>query len=634
MPKPINNSRIGCHCWGTKPASILALEEAARLGVGWVRATRPMQLDVVADGPGKFDWIRGGEQSVDLAVAKGMSVMGILDGRWGNETMINRLPWCSPVWKHLDLWCEFVAAAVNHYKDRVHHWEVINEPPFFWFYPPPPGESFHGANSRLKRPPISTYASLLKATAKTVRECDPTAAIIVGAGFSDGHFLEQLYERGCRDSFDVASVHYLPCQHPDHFERAYRRVRHVMAKHGDEKKPLWDTENGPGGAIIGQGVKTPSQYQAFYHVYRHCFAHQFGLERYFWFNPVLMVEGSDIAVELRDKKGGYSEPYQAMAALIAQLGDGPLLGHQRLQDEVHLYVFDGPRGPVSVVWTTAAANAKLPGGATAFNYLGAEEKLPAEFPLTGSPLYLPGDLRERDFSVTLTGPRETIRPCRAGKVPTLETPTLASIRVRKPLALDDAAWDKLAPFAPRASVAVPAAGNHFAKLPTPLPAELRLAHDDNHLYLRAHLWDDRLNPKSPSGLVLFALRDSNPAVSEWPHFLNGYALFGLDVSKHGPRFLRFEHLFPDDYSAGVVPTVPVASKTSDGALVVTASIPWREIGPCRPGKNQPFFATFNFSRSDELLDVPSETDPAEWPHNFIDPFIVTPPSLHCWIEFP
>jgi len=156
LSRPDLTSRIGCHCWGTKDASIAALDECSRIGVGWVRSTRPMQLDVVADGRGRYNWERGGERSVDLAIARGMTVMGILDGRWGNETIVNKLPWCSPIWEHLDDWCDFVAAAVTHYRDRVRHWEVLNEPPFFWWYPPE-GPSFAETNPRQKRAPVVSF---------------------------------------------------------------------------------------------------------------------------------------------------------------------------------------------------------------------------------------------------------------------------------------------------------------------------------------------------------------------------------------------------------------------------------------------------------------------------------------------
>ena len=626
-------SRIGGTCWGVSEDSVAGIPDFARVGMRWLRCSRPMQMEVVTDGPGKYDWTRGGERSVDLAIANGMSVMGILDGRWGNETLVNKLEWCSPVWEHLDVWCDFVAAAVNHYKYRVHHWEVLNEPPFFWWYPPPKGEAFPAVNPQMRRAPVRHYAELLKATARTIRACDPTATIIAGSGFHDGYFLRQLYDLGCRDFFDVASVHYLPCQHPENFERGYKTLRRVMAKYGDEKKPLWDTESGPGGAIIGVAVESPEDYQALYQVYRHCFAHQFGLERYFWFNPPPMGDHTIHGIPVRDSAGGYSSAYQSMLTLTEQLGIGALLGHCCWKEEGHLYVFAGTRGPVSVIWATAPATAHLPGGGEAVDHLGAPVKLAAEFPLNGKPLYVAGDLRERGLEIRVTGPRETVRSCWPNKIPTAATPMRTSTRIAQLHTLTDAGWQGIPVFARRNEIVVAAPADHFNSVPTTLPAELRLAHDTENLYLEARLWDDQLDPKAPSALVQFGLRDSDPAVREWPYFINGYGLFNLHVSKWGKRLLRYEHASPDEYAAGVVPHIPIEATLAEGGLIIRAAIPWKEIGPCRPGRHNPFFATFDFARCDSLLDVPAGADPAEWSHNFVDPFIIATPSLQTWIRF-
>lgn len=630
---PNLNSRIGGSCWGVSPQSVAGIDDFAKVGVRWLRCTRPMQMDVVADGPGKYDWARGGEHSVDLALSKGMSVMGILDGRWGNETLVNKLPWCSPIWKHLDAWCDFVAAAVNHYKDRVHDWEVLNEPPFFWWYPPPAGESFPEVNPQMKRAPVRHYAELLKATARTIRQCDSSATIIMGSGFSDGLFLRQLYDLGCRDFFDVASVHYLPCQHPENFGKAYKNLRSVMAKYGDNKKKLWDTESGPGGAVIGIAVESPEDYQALYHVYRHCFAHQFGLERYFWFNPTPVGNHTDHGIPIRDASGAYASAYQSLLTLTDQLGNGGLLGHRCWNEEGHLYVFAGTPGPVSIIWATAPATARLPGGGEALYHLGAKVNLAEEFSLNGKPLYVPGDLRDRGFEIQITGPRETVRSCWPNKIPTAATPTRTSTRVTLPLRLDDVGWKQIPTFAPRDQIVVAAPADHFNSVPTTLPAELRLAHDDQNLYLEARLWDDQLNPKTPAALVQFALRDSDPEMREWPYFINGYGLFNLHISKWGQRFLRYEHASPDEYAAGVIPGIPVEAMLAEGGLIVRAIVPWTAIGPCRPGRYNPFFATFNFMRCDSLLELPEEADPAEWSHNFVDPFIIATPSWQSWIHF-
>lgn len=634
-------NRIGCHCWGTNPLSVDSLPVSAQAGCRWVRATRQVQMEVVSTARRQYDFAAAGERSIDLAIANGMSIMGILDGRWGNETRVNKLPWASPIWERLDEWEHFVAACVEHYKDRIKYWEVINEPPFFWWYPAAAGETFPEVNPDMKRAPIWAYAKLLQATARAVRAADSEAKIVAGSTFSDGAFLRSLYKLGCRDSFDIASVHYLNCKHPDDFAKAYRQVRSVMAAYGDQAKPLWDTENGPGGAVIGCAVKTRDEYQGLYNVYRHCFAHELGLERYFWFNPVRAPEagvGNEHGIATHDAQGRLSSAYQALHNLVQWVGEGRLLRREHIDREVHLYVFQGPQGPCSILWATAPATARINPGAEATDYLGLPVQLESEFELTGRPVFIRGDIASAGFGATVKGPRQTVTPVAADKQPAPATPTITCPRAKGAMGMDDPAWDRMSPAAGRDQIAAPAQRNHFCKVPSSVPAELKMAYDDQALYLRVRTWDDKqaagpATSKQPTGLIQFTVRDGNPAVTEWPFFFNSYGLFNLYASPRGPMFLRYDPLYVDEYQVGPVPAVPVEVKAAEGGVIIWAKVPWNQIGPCRPGKHEPFLMMFTFNRADNMIDVPAGDTPEEWSHNFADAFIVKDPALIRWVKF-
>jgi len=627
-------NRLGCICWGSDSASIAALPDFAAAGCGWVRATRQTQFDAVATGPGTYDWSRGGGHSIDIALANGLAVMGILDARFGHECTTNKLAWCSPIWEHLDAWTDFVRAALRHYRGRIHCWEVINEPPFFWWHPTPAGEPVPQHCPDLRRAPIRRYAELLKATAATIRAEDPDAIIVAGSTFSDGLFLQRLYEEGCRDAFDVVAVHYLNCRHPEDYATGVRRLRQVMATNADGAKPIWDTESGPGGAVIGMAVQTPAEYEALYNIYRHCFACEFGIERYFWFNPVNGSEpGTNTGSSVRQADGAFTPPYQAQRTLVDQVGDGALIASAHPGREAHVYVFAGPHGPVSVLWSTAPAQARLPGGADALGHLGGVQRVDESFALSGRPIYIPGNVLERGLVVEVTGRRETVVPCWADKQAKPDTPRVASPRVNTPLTPGQD-WAALPLLAGRDQITVgPQIPTHFCTVSTGTPGEIRLGHDERNLYLDIRTFDDRLNPKRPWGLVQLALRDSDPAVAEWPFFTNAYCLLSLYHGPRGTRLLRHESLSGNDYPVGPVDAVrPVTQVLPDG-LRIQAAIPWSVIGPCRPGRHNPFLATFTIGRADHLLDVPDDETPEEWSHNFADPFIVRPPALVRWIEF-
>jgi hypothetical protein len=617
-------SRIGCHCWGDIPASTEGLTYAAQAGCRWVRSTRPMQMDYVAVGPGRYDFAGRGEASVNRALDLGLSVMGILDARWGNETGCNVLGFCSPVWEHLDVWADFVAQAVAFYRDRVKYWEIINEPPFFWWYPTPPGVRMPDNHPDLRRAPIARYADLLHASAAAIRATDPEAQIVAGAGFPDAAFLRRLYALGCKDDFDIASVHYLNCKHPADFSRGMRTLRAAMAEAGDAEKPIWDTENGPNGAVIGHAVETPEAYEGLTAIYRHCFAHEFDLARYFWFTDFRADALADAP-----QPGA-----QAMQVLTALLGDGGLRAARHIDDEVHLYVFDGNDGPVSVLWSTAPATASLPGGcADAQDHLGAPCKLASEFELTGCPLYLPGDI-SRTLEAHVTGGRTAI--VTPMKQPPDGAPTMEASPA--PVAFnwaDEHAWSRIPHLARRDEIPVVTAGDHFSCVMSSTGAEVQLTVDPDALYLRVRTYDDALDLHTPTGLVQLSLRDSDPEVSEWGYFTNAWALFSLYLSREqGPMVLRYEHLLVDQYPAGHVPAAQLLVDVEAAGLIYRARLPWTAIGPCRPGRHNPFLLMMTFNRADALLELPAGDEPWEWSHNFVDNFIVKTPALTRWVVFP
>jgi hypothetical protein len=617
-------SPFGCHCWGTTPASVAGIPDFAAAGCTWVRATRQMQMEVVMDGPGHFDWQRAGEASIDDAVGRGMSIMGILDLRMGHEGKVNQLAWCSPIWAHLDQWCAFVREAVRHYRGRVRCWEVINEPPFFWWQPIPDGVELAEHNPELRRAPLRHYNALLKATAATIRAEDPDAIIVSGSTFADGALLRGMYAGGCKDDFDVLAVHYLNCRHPDDHAANLRTLRTIMAANGDGAKPIWDTETGPHGAVIGLAVKTPGEYEALYQVYRHCLSAENGVERYFWFNH-LWYEHS-----IRSPEGAFQPPYQAMLALTTVIGEAPLLRVAHLEREVHVYVFAAPTGPISVIWSTAAATGTLPGGAAGYDHLGADLTVEAVFAIDGKPRYLRGDILAAGFTATVTSARETVVPVWDRRCPTAETPTVASPRCAHP-PKDFAALPLLAA---RDQVVLGAhLPKHFCRAPSAVAGELHLGHDDQALYLRVRTWDDTFQAKRPWGLVQVTIRDSDPGVAEWPFFYNGYGLISVYHSPRGTLVYRSDHPQGEYFPTGPIAGATASAIVHPDGLTVDLTLPWAAVGPLRPGRHNPFLFMATLSRTDGLFDVPDSDCPEEWPYNFNDTAIVRDPSLVRWITF-
>jgi hypothetical protein len=379
-----NNSRIGGHIWGSNAESRNSTEDFYEAGIRWIRSTRPMEMDDVLSGPFAYDFGHNGcEEATDRQFRAGFNIMGILDFEHYRAK-----PFCAPIWKHLAEWESFVRACVTHYKDRVKYWEVINEPPYGWLMPKPEG----APDSFWERGPVSEYAKLLKITTGVIRELDPEAVVLCGSTMYDGKFLRLFYEQGCKDDLDIATVHYLHCSYPGQYHREYDLLRSIMAEYGDAQKPLWDTECGPGGERADKYVRTHVgyiEYEACSNVYRHCLAHAAGLPRYFWFNPNFdWDQTGQHFIPTRDDRGAFTPPYQALKVMTGLLGESGLSAHRSLGDEVHAYVFDAPKGPVSVVWATEPARLRSDVPLEATSALGRSIALGKEWELDHIPLFI------------------------------------------------------------------------------------------------------------------------------------------------------------------------------------------------------------------------------------------------------
>jgi hypothetical protein len=392
-----NNSRIGAHIWGSVAESRDGTEDFYEAGIRWIRSTRPMEMDDVLVGPYAYDFNHNGcEDASNRQFEAGFNIMGILDFEHYKAQ-----PLCSPIWEHLAEWEAFVRACVLHYKDRVKYWEVINEPPYGWLMPKPadaPADYW-------ERGPISEYAKLLKLTAGVIRELDPEAVVLCGSTMYDGKFLRLFYENDCKDAFDIATVHYLHCSHPQQYHREYDLLRGIMAEYGDADKPLWDTECGPGGERADKYVRTHVgyiEYQACSNVYRHCLAHATGLPRYFWFNPNWDWDhtGKDY-VPTRDERGALTPPYQALKVMTDTLGTSELATHRSLGDEVHAYVFATPRGPVSVLWATEPSPLRTSISLDVIDMLGNPISLGREWTQEHIPVYIEADVLSDQYGLEL-----------------------------------------------------------------------------------------------------------------------------------------------------------------------------------------------------------------------------------------
>lgn len=146
---------------------------------------------------GYFTWSKT-DSIVHSAIARNLEVVGKLgySSQWASSAPAGTPESQKAVYPPRDLgeFVTYVEAVVERYHDKVHIWEVWNEPdgPAFWMP---------------KEDPVA-YAAMLKATYTAIKAIDPDAVVVSGglAGF-DVPFMEVLRTEGALQYMDGFGLH-------------------------------------------------------------------------------------------------------------------------------------------------------------------------------------------------------------------------------------------------------------------------------------------------------------------------------------------------------------------------------------------------------------------------------------------
>jgi hypothetical protein len=212
-------TRFGVRGEFGKPAELLAAS-----GAKWVK--EEFRWETVQPSRDRWTW-----DFMDAAVneekARGLEILGLLDytAGWavGEPQPLSITP------PPHDLWANYVAQTVGRYKDRVHAWEVWNEPnePVFW----------SGSKEQ--------FAALLAVTYDTIKRVDPTATVL---GPTITGVDEAWLDAMPWDKFDVLALHmYVPPaslndQGYSYYDQGLPNLERVVKRRGN--KPIWITEFG------------------------------------------------------------------------------------------------------------------------------------------------------------------------------------------------------------------------------------------------------------------------------------------------------------------------------------------------------------------------------------------------------
>ncbi len=198
-----------------------------RLGLSWIRTLSPGQTfrwGIIEPTKDVFNWTN--TDSKMTSISSDMWVMGVL-GDESNPAWARGLALTDEsVW--INEYVDYVKAVVTRYKDKVHYWEIHNEP---------------NASPELGGKP-DRYAKLLIATSEAIRSIDPSAKIIALGGSDHSYIMSVINylsvnypDWKIKDHVDAISTHLYPLNESE----AYKTNRDIVIGLGI---PMWNTETG------------------------------------------------------------------------------------------------------------------------------------------------------------------------------------------------------------------------------------------------------------------------------------------------------------------------------------------------------------------------------------------------------
>ncbi len=215
-------------------------------GFVWLRQEFPWE-DLEVTGRGQFEWAKY-DRIVERTAAHGLRLLA----RLSNPPAWSRAdPQAGDMAPPDDLqdFVNYAAAVAERYRGRITHYQVWNEPNIF----PEWGNNFVDP---------ARYTELLCRAYTALKRVDPGIVVVNAAiaqtisldgykGFSDLIFLQEIYDHGGGDCFDVLSAqgYGLFSGPTDRRLRAtsvnvarHTYYRDIMVRNGDAHKPIWLSE--------------------------------------------------------------------------------------------------------------------------------------------------------------------------------------------------------------------------------------------------------------------------------------------------------------------------------------------------------------------------------------------------------
>ncbi|MEA2572902.1 MAG: hypothetical protein QOH93_200 [Chloroflexia bacterium] len=194
------------------------------------------------------------DKAINQSVTRGMDVIGMLltTPKWASTNpSAGDWYWYQPT--NQEDYFDYVRWAVTRWKDKVHTWEIWNEPNH--------QATWNCINSCTFEDRANSYATLLAGAYQAIKGVDPNARVLIGGLYvhdSDNEgmaFLDQVVSAsGGAVNFDGMSIHtYMPDRVPEdmrpdsvvqNFQYRLNMVNTWIDQHGGKPAEIWITEDG------------------------------------------------------------------------------------------------------------------------------------------------------------------------------------------------------------------------------------------------------------------------------------------------------------------------------------------------------------------------------------------------------
>ncbi len=236
------DSMFGTHVTAVLPEPTNTLLASEAMGARWVRLHDFGDFchwRVVERRKGRFVWR---DAEIDDLRSRGFMILANLGHppRWAGRphpAEQDHGDWTSAPPRDVAEWETYVFRTVEHFRDRIQHWEVWNEPCWQGFFSGTPEE----------------YADLLKAAYRAVHRANPQA-VVIGGCFSShaAPWTKRVLAQGGLDFMDALSYHvyWSPAVteaaapgEPTFIEQEVRHFVDLMRDRG-KLRPIYMTEGG------------------------------------------------------------------------------------------------------------------------------------------------------------------------------------------------------------------------------------------------------------------------------------------------------------------------------------------------------------------------------------------------------